>query len=108
MEAELGERDPCTITRVRLSNKSYSAEAAAVIAGAVEKMTGVTEVGGEAASAAPDECVRQKSPWYSRRYDEARRGLAMGLGSLLLGFSWRRVVSLGPVCCQSHPRVHQA
>ena len=32
------------MTRVRLSNKSYSAEAADVVAAALKKMTAVTEV----------------------------------------------------------------
>lgn len=44
VDAALGDRDPASITRVRLSNKSYSAEAAKVIGEALEKMTSVTEV----------------------------------------------------------------
>ncbi|CAN0410462.1 unnamed protein product, partial [Ectocarpus sp. 12 AP-2014] len=39
VDAALGDRDPASITRVRLSNKSYSAEAAKVIGEALEKMT---------------------------------------------------------------------
>lgn len=44
VDAALGERDPSSIVRVRLSNKSYSAEAAAVVAAVLKNMTGVTEV----------------------------------------------------------------
>ena len=44
MEAALGGRDPASITKVRLSNKSYSPEAAGVIGEALKKMTSVIEV----------------------------------------------------------------
>eukprot|EP00903_Cladosiphon_okamuranus_P007786 g7535.t1 len=44
VDAALGGRDPTSITKVRLSNKSYSAEAAKVIGEALGKMTSVTEV----------------------------------------------------------------
>lgn len=44
MDAALGGRDPASITKVRLSNKSYSPEAAAVIGEALKEMTSVTEV----------------------------------------------------------------
>lgn len=44
VDAALGDRDPTSVTRVRLSNKSYSAEAAAVIGEALQKMTSVSEV----------------------------------------------------------------
>ena len=44
VDAALGSRDPTSITKVRLSNKSYSVEAAKVIGEALEKMTSVTEV----------------------------------------------------------------
>lgn len=44
VDAALGSRDPASITKVRLSNKSYSVEAAKVIGEALEKMTNVTEV----------------------------------------------------------------
>lgn len=44
MDVALGSRDPTSITKVRLSNKSYSVEAAKVIGEALEKMTSVTEV----------------------------------------------------------------
>lgn len=45
MAAALGDRDPTAITRAQLSNKSYTVEAAKVIAEALEKMTAITEVG---------------------------------------------------------------
>ncbi|CAM9761018.1 unnamed protein product [Pylaiella littoralis] len=44
VDAALGDRDPASITKARLSNKSYSVEAAKVIGAALEKMTSVTEV----------------------------------------------------------------
>lgn len=44
MDAALSGRDPASITKVRLSNKSYSPGAAAVIGEALKEMTSVTEV----------------------------------------------------------------
>jgi len=44
VDAALDGRNPASITRVRLSNKSYTAEAARVIGKALEAMTNVTEV----------------------------------------------------------------
>lgn len=44
VDAALGDREIASITRVRLSNKSYSAEAAGVIAEALKQMISITEV----------------------------------------------------------------
>lgn len=44
VDTALGGRNPVSITKVRLSNKSYSPEAAAVIGEALKEMTSVTEV----------------------------------------------------------------
>lgn len=85
----LGSRDPTTITRVQLSNKSYSVGAAKVISETLKKMTNVTEV---------------RLSIYLAFYCEGLLSLSFSLCLYLLSLGGRPVHELVSIIVNKHDR----